>query len=185
MFADVVSGELKKLGLAFCSALCSFLINIYPIRSILNALGFKVPFLGLALFGGFVFVFWISISYRMLGKNYGVITALLIVSLCLLVSPWYGITNPEWFGVYGLISFFLMGFLTERLNGGFGNSVCLLINWLALGYHHNIWVQADLGIALIAISFISGFVGNKLALVIVKLFYKPIQRSSNFLVILI
>ena len=167
-FADVVSGELRKLSLAFCSAFCSFLINIYPIKSILNALVFKVPFLGLALLGGFVFVFWISLSYRMLGKNYGIITALLIASLCLLISPWYGITSPEWFGVYGLISFFLMGFLTERLNGGFGNTVCLLINWLALGYHHNIWVQTDLGIALIAISFISGFVGDKLASIIVK-----------------
>lgn len=167
-FADVVSGELRKIGLAFCCAFCSFLINIYPIRSILSFIGFKVPFLGLALLGGFVFVFWISLSYRMLGKNYGIITALLIASFCLLVSPWYGITNPEWFGVYGLISFFFMGFLTEKLNGGFGNISCLLVNWLALGYHHNIWIQANLGIVLVVLSFISGFVGDKLALIVAK-----------------
>lgn len=167
--ADAVSGEILNLAVAASLALISFLITAtYPAKVLSKFLGVDVPFLGIAVLGGFIFIFWISIAYRILGKNFGIITALLIASFSLLVTPWFGITDPPWFGVYGLISFFLMGLLTERINGGFGNFACLMVNWLALGYHYNVYPPLHLAISFAVVSFISGFVGDKLAYIVSK-----------------
>ena len=159
----------REICLMFVCASISCLINTYPIKAILSNLNINAPALGMAIFGGFVFVFWISLAYKIVNKPYsGVFTSLLVVSLCLLISPWYGVVKPEWFGIYGIIAFFAMGVLIEKLNGGFGNLACLLITWFALIIHANVKIPLNIGILLAIISFISGFAGDKCASFMVK-----------------
>ena len=159
----------REICLMFVCASVSCLINTYPIKAILSNLNTNAPALGMAIFGGFIFVFWISLAYKIVNKPYsGVFTSLLIVSLCLLISPWYGVVKPEWFGIYGIFAFFAMGVLIEKLNGGFGNLACLLITWFALIIHANVKIPLNIGILLAIISFISGFAGDKCASFMVK-----------------
>ena len=136
---------------------------MFPVKLALRFIAVDVPFKGMALLGGFIFIFWIALSYRIAGKGYGVITAVLIASLCLLTGPWFGIASPEWYGVYGLASFLAMGILTERINGGVGNAACLSINWVALGVHHGIWPSPLMGVTFLMASLASGFIGDWLA----------------------
>jgi len=163
--AETVTGETWRLALSFLLAFISFYsVTLYPARALSAALGItEVPFLGIALLGGFTLIFWVSTAYTIAGKSYGIITAVLAAAFCLFSGPWFGISEPVWYGVYGLTSYFLAGLLTERLNGGLGNLVCLSVNWLALGFHHNIWPPPTLAIVFLVTSFASGLVGDKLA----------------------
>ena len=166
--AKTVIGETLRLALTFLLAFISFyIVTSYPAKALSAILGIAgVPFLGIALLGGFILIFWVSTAYTIAGENYGIITALLAAAFCLFTSPWFGISEPAWYGVYGLTSYFLAGLLTERLNGGFGNLACLLVNWFALGFHHGIWPPQTLAIIFLATSFASGLAGDKLARIV-------------------
>ena len=166
--AEAVLGEAWRLALTFLLAFISFYaVTLYPARALSAALGIaEVPFLGIALLGGFTLIFWISTAHTVAGESYGIITALLAAAFCLFASPWFGISEPAWYGVYGLTSYFLAGLLTEKLNGGLGNLACLSVNWLALGFHHNTWPPPTLAIVFLVTSFISGLAGDKLAKIV-------------------
>ena len=166
--AETVIGEVWRIVLTFLLAFISFYsITLYPARALSAILGIVgVPFLGIALLGGFILIFWVSTAYTIAGESYGIITALLAAAFCLFTNPWFGISEPAWYGVYGLTSYFFAGLLTEKLNGGFGNLACLLVNWLALGFHHGIWPPLTLAIIFLATSFASGLAGDKLARIV-------------------
>ena len=156
-------------------AVASASINSYlPIKSITEHLHIPGPAGGMALFGGFIFVLWISLSCQASGKKYtGIITSIVITSICLLIRPWYGITSPAWFGIYGLIGLLSMGMITELtqsksswlriLGGGLGNLSCLAITWLAIGVHTDIWTPREFTPLLILGAIASGCAGILLA----------------------
>ncbi len=160
-----VLGEGIKLGFAFLFAGISVGLSIaLPSGSLARYLHISsIPCLGLGILSGPLYVLWISLAYRMCGRWYGVTTAVLISSFLLLSGPWYGITNPSWFGVYGLISFIVLGLVTERINGGVASVGCLAINWLALWAHKAI-LPNPIHIALLVLvaTFLSGFIFDKL-----------------------
>jgi hypothetical protein len=156
-------------------ALASALINTYvPIKDIVEYFGIPGPAAGMALFGGFIFVLWISLACRIIKKkSSGIITSVFIASFCLLIHPWYGIVSPMWFSFYGIAGLLGMGILVELtdsksfwlaiLGGGLGNLTCLVITWLAIGIHTETWIPLEYGLILIIAALISGSAGILLA----------------------
>ena len=156
-------------------AIASALMNTYlPIKSMTQYLGIPGPAAGMALFGGFIFVLWVSLALQVTKKKYsGIITSLVIASFCLLIHPWYGIMSPAWFSIYGVVGLLSMGTIVELtqfrsswlkiLGGGLGNLSCLAITWLAIGFHTAIWVPREVMPFLILGAVISGCVGVLLA----------------------
>ena len=156
-------------------ALASGLINSYlPIKSITEYIGIPGPAAGMALFGGFIFVLWVSLACQVTRKKYsGIITSVFIASFCLLIHPWYGVVEPAWFSVYGLVGLLSMGVIVELtesrspwlaiLGGGLGNLSCLAITWLAIGFHTGIWIPSEFAPLLIFGAIVSGSVGVLLA----------------------
>lgn len=157
-------------------ALFGALLNVYlPIKAMTKALGIPGPCAGMALLGGFIFVLWVHLSLLLTGKRWsGLATAILIACICLFFQPWYGITSPSWFSVYALISLSALGISVELLRkgkilgGGVGNLLCLVINWLAIGFHAHTWAEAKFVPLLLAASFISGILGSLIARGIAK-----------------
>ncbi len=159
-----VHGEVYELVGIFTIAFLSYMLSyLIPSGSVGRVLGINVPCLGLALFGGIIYVFWISLAKEVFGKWRGVIVSALTVSFLLISEPWYGVTTPYYFGIFGFISFIAMGLLTEILNGGFGIVSCVLINWFAFVFFKGISLSASVATALIVVSFIVGYVFDKLA----------------------
>ena len=159
-------------------SLCGALMNLYlPLKNFLDGLDMPGPNKGMALFGGFFFVIWIYLARKIIDKKYtGLTTAILIISFCLILSPWYGITSPSWFSLYGLIALFTLGIWVEFLygkwdwvGGGLGNLFCLGITWLAFGFHIDVWPQAKHAPLLLLVAFISGALGVLLAQVAGKI----------------
>lgn len=152
-------------------ALVSALINTFvPIKNIVEYFGILVPAAGMALFGGFIFVLWISLACRLIKKKYsGIITSVFIASFCLLIYPWYGVVSPMWFSIYGIVGLLSMGILIELtysrspwlaiLGGGLGNLTCLVITWVAIGIHTDTWIPLDFGLILMFAALISGSAG--------------------------
>ena len=167
--------------------LASVLLNTYlPIKSITDYLGIPGPAAGMALFGGVIFVLWIYLARRIIRKKYsGIITSLLIASICLLLRPWYGVVSPAWFGIYAVIGLLSMGViveLTERgsfwwgiAGGGLGNLACLVVTWLAIGVHFSIWIPAEVAPFLILGAIISGGIGVLIAREIMRI--APLGRG--------
>ncbi len=157
-------GEIYELvgiiSLAFLGYMLSYLI---PSGSVRKVLGIEAPCLGLALFGGVIYVFWISLAKEVFGKWRGVIVSALTVSFLLISEPWYGVTTPYYFGIFGFLSFLAMGFLTEVLNGGFGIVSCVLINWFAFVFFKGVSLSPSTAVVLIAISFVVGYAFDRLA----------------------
>ncbi len=161
---ESVSGRLPeaaKVVIAVVLAYVSFLLTMYiNVKPILDSLiPFRVPYKILPVLGGFWYVLWVSLAYRIAGRWYGVVTALLIVSFCLIASTWFGTVNP-YFNVVGFISFLLLGILTERVNGGVANLVCAGVNWL--GYYLLFHARIDpIGaLILLVVAFFSGLAGD-------------------------
>jgi hypothetical protein len=159
-------------------ALCGALMNLYlPLKSFLDRLDMTGPTKGMALFGGFFFVMWVYLGRKLIDKKYaGLATAILLISFCLLLSPWYGVTSPYWFSLYGLLALLALGVLVELfygkrdwLGGGLGNLSCLGITWLAFGFHRQIWAEANQALLPLLAAFISGVMGVLLARVVVRL----------------
>jgi len=164
--------NLTEWGIILLMALVSALINIYiPVKAITQGLNIPGPAAGMALFGGLIFVLWASLSRKITRKKYaGLTTAVIIACFCLFVQPWYGVTSPSWFSVYGILSLFALGLWIELLQGkwaivggGLGNLSCLVVTWLALGFHPHVWVPARFAPFLLLAAFISGMVGELLA----------------------
>jgi len=100
-------------------------------------------------------------------------------------SPWYGVTSPSWFSLYGLLALFALGIWVELLygkwdwvGGGLGNLFCLGITWLAFGLHRHIWADAKQALLPVLAAFISGVAGVLLAWIIAKLLPDKTTKSS-------
>jgi hypothetical protein len=159
-------------------SLCGALMNLYiPLRSFLENCFLTGPNKGMAFFGGFFFVIWIYLGRKVLNKRYaGLVTAICLISFCLLISPWYGITTPFWFSIYGLLALITVGLWVELLSGkwdwlggGLGNLFCLGITWLAFGSHLQIWADGKLASLSLLAAFISGSAGIFLGRIMAKL----------------
>ncbi len=164
-------GPVEWLVIIFMGLLGA-LLNVYlPIKAMAQALNIPGPAAGMALLGGFIFVLWVCLGRRLTGKKWaGVITAVLIACICLFLRPWYGITSPSWFSIYGIVSLFILGLCVElfrgrreAIGGGLGNFLCLGTTWLAIGFHTHTWPRAEFIPLLLVASFISGMVGAIIA----------------------
>ncbi len=167
--------SLVEFGMIILLASTSALINTWlPIKSIAEHLSIPGPAAGMALLGGGIFVLWISLAHRITGKKYsGIITSIIIASICLLIHPWYGVVEPSWFSIYGIVGLLSMGvivevtgfgsFLLGIFGGGLGNLSCLVITWLAIGFHTGAWTPAGAAPFLIFSALISGSAGVLLA----------------------
>lgn len=166
---------LREWAIIISLAVASALTNSYlPIKTITEHLGIPGPAAGMALFGGVIFVFWVSLVHRVTGRKYsGIITAVFIASLCLFIRPWYGVVEPAWFSIYGIAALLGMGVVIELtgsrsawlaiLGGGLGNLACLVITWLAIGFHTGTWIPAQSVPLLVLGAILSGAIGAWLA----------------------
>ncbi|MBW2065073.1 MAG: hypothetical protein JRJ03_09080 [Deltaproteobacteria bacterium] len=171
-------------------ALCGALMNVFfPTKEFLAGLEMTEPVKGMSLFGGFFFVMWVYLGRRVTQKRYGgLATAILLVSFCLFLSPWYGVISPWWFSFYGLVALFVCGTWIELsyeswdwLGGGLANLFCLGITWLAFGFHQQMWPDArGVPLALTAV-FISGVAGIFSAKLIGQLAAAIGPKSSSIL----
>ncbi|MCK4476552.1 MAG: hypothetical protein KAU16_07475 [Methanophagales archaeon] len=172
--------DVYELGMIALCAFASAMLNTYlPIKTFTEYLSIPGPAAGMALLGGFIFVFWVALAHAIIKKRYaGIVTSLLIASFCLLIAPWYGVVSPIWFGVYGVIALLSMGIFVELtgaksgfrgvIGGGIGNLACLGITWVAIGVHAGVWVPPKYVPILILAAFISGCVGSLIAHLIAK-----------------
>jgi len=177
------SSTIKNLLTIFVCAGASTTINLtIPMKHILNSLGIFGPAGGMILFGGFIFVLWVTLAHLTTGckKLSGVSTAILTPAFCMLVSPWYGVVDPPWFGIYGIIAFLIMGLMIEfscksklsfarlGIGGGVANLLCLTVTWLAIGFHAHIWPSVRFLPFYLAIAFMSGAVGAVIPLMLIE-----------------
>ncbi len=168
-----VLGEIYKALGIFLLAIVSYALSFFAPSGTLSAfLNVKtIPCLGLGLLSGILYIFWIALAREIYGKGNGTLVAILTASLILLGGPWYGVTDPVYFGVFGLISFFAMGALTDILNGGVGSVSCLIINWFAFGYFLNYYPSPlSLALLILAINAASGVLFDFLAKTVAKKF---------------
>ena len=170
---------LREWTIIISLALVSALINTYlPIRSITGHFGIPGPAAGMALLGGVIFVLWISLAYQTTRKKYsGIITSIIIASICLLIHPWYGVRSPSWFSIYGVVGLGFMGAVIELMSrsywrsiigGGLGTLACLLITWLAIGFHTGTWVPREWIPFLVLGAIVSGGIGILIAQAIAR-----------------
>jgi hypothetical protein len=169
-------------------ALVSALINTYiPIKSITEHLAIPGPAAGVALLGGVIFVLWISLAHQITGKRYsGIVTSVIIASICLFIHPWYGVVEPFWFSLYGILGLGFMGAVIELMSrsywrgvvsGGLGNLCCLVITWLAIGFHTGTWVSKEWAPFFVLGAIISGGIGALIAQEISRTIMKATQFS--------
>ena len=175
--------EVYELSLMLLFALGSAMLNTYlPIKAFTQWLGVPGPAAGMAFLGGFIFVFWVALAYVIIKKRYaGIVTSLLIASFCIIITPWYGIVSPIWFGIYAIVALLSMGIIVELMasasksksksrvgsvtvtGGGLGNVACLVITWIAIGVHAGVWIPSKWAPILILGAFVSGCVGSLMA----------------------
>ena len=171
---------LREWVIIISLALVSALINTYtPIKSITKYFGIPGPAAGMALFGGIIFVLWISLAHQITRKKYsGIITSVIVASICLFIHPWYGVMSPSWFSLYGIVGLGFMGAIIELMSrsywrsiigGGLGNLCCLVITWLAIGFHAGTWVPKEWAPSLILGAIISGSIGALIAQAITRI----------------
>ena len=159
-----VEGVFGKIVAFLMCSYVSFTLLVYvDVKQFVDRIPLTVPFKSLAVFGGFFVVLWVAMAREICGKGFGTLTAVLSASLCLLVSPWFGIVRPEWFSVFGILSFLLLGIGTDYFNGGIGNLSCMLVNWIG-AYLFDVAKITPLGVmAMGTIAFVSGYMGDVLA----------------------
>ena len=175
--------EVYELSLMLLFALGSAMLNTYlPIKAFTQWLGVPGPAAGMAFLGGFIFVFWVALAYVIIKKRYaGIVTSLLIASFCIIITPWYGIVSPIWFGIYAIVALLSMGSIVELMasasksksksrvggvtvtGGGLGNVACLVITWIAIGVHAGVWIPSKWAPILILGAFVSGCAGSLMA----------------------
>jgi len=152
---------LTALVLAYASYLLMTGLRVKELLEV--ALPVALPFKSLAVFGGFMYILWIVLAYRLCGSGFGIATALIASSLCLASSPWFGVASPWWFSVYGVVSFLAAGILCERAHGALANAVFGLINWVAAFVHHVAQLTALGLLTGLAIAALSGALGDFIA----------------------
>jgi hypothetical protein len=172
-YAESVYGNTGSLEKILISVICAYivftLLTYLKLKPVLEAvIPLNAPFKNISVLGGFLVVFWVVLAYRVCGRGYGIVTALLSVSFCLFVSPWYGVVDPYWFSVVGFASFLLLGLLTEYINGGAGNLACIALNWIAAIYAGIVKMSPDM-IVLGVVAFVSGYVGDLTARKLIEL----------------
>ena len=179
--------EVYELSLMLLFALGSAMLNTYlSIKAFTQWLGVPGPAAGMAFLGGFIFVFWVALAYVIIKKRYaGIVTSLLIASFCIIITPWYGIVSPIWFGIYAIVALLSMGSIVELMasasksksksksksrvggvtvtGGGLGNVACLAITWIAIGVHAGVWIPSKWAPILILGAFVSGCAGSLMA----------------------
>ena len=159
-----VHGEIYRCIGIFSLATAGVLMSCFvPSHSLSKFLGLEVPCLGLGLLSGVLYVFWIALARDVYGRGWGTVVSALIVSILLLNGPWYGIVNPPYFGLFGFVSFVLMGILTDFVNGGLGSVVCLATNWLAFWQFKGVTFSLPIALIVLLATFVSGFVFDLLA----------------------
>ncbi|ADC68994.1 conserved hypothetical protein [Methanocaldococcus sp. FS406-22] len=173
--------DLTKFAIVYFLALIGYFSSLFSVESLwYNLFHIRAPFLGMVLFGGFYYIIWIVIAKEVCGKYYGVMVATLIACFALLASPWFGVSNPPWFGVVGLISFIIMGYLTERFNGAVGLPAAVIINWTVFWAFNPDVFAARYSISALVITFIlsiiSGFIGDYIG----KYLGKVLKNYINF-----
>ncbi len=150
------------------------LVTVYfPMKEVATSLGLPGPFSGMALFGGLCFVFWVAIARYLVRKKFSALfTSLLLIVFCLFFGPWFGVIDPPWFSIYGVLALLALGASVEFLSGspkrgimggGIGNTLCLGISWLALGYHTATWIPSHFALPMLLLAFASGSLGALIA----------------------
>ena len=181
--SSVISSA-KRLFICVIFAYINFLVSYYvgePVKTFFTSLltGVKflnVPFAGLVVVEGALYVFLISLSYRIAGSPYGIVTAVLTISFFLLMGPWCGVLKPFYFSIFGFLSFILMGVLVERVNGGVANLAFGLVNWCAATVC-SVSEVAPLGVIVFGIcAFGTGLAADYAARGIAKLVGEPLAR---------
>ncbi|MDY6917777.1 MAG: hypothetical protein SVP26_07500 [Chloroflexota bacterium] len=166
---------LREWAILIAMAVASALVHtLIPWKSITDSLGIPGPAAGMAVFGGLIFVLWICLARRLTGRAYSaIVVSILIAAICLLVAPWYGITSPAWFSVFGILALLSTGIIVEltqsrsswagAVGGGLGNLSCLAVTWLAIGFQVDTWVPLWVAPLLVVGAVVSGGVGVWLA----------------------
>ena len=166
---------LREWAIIVLLALAGALVNTYlPIKAITEYFGIPGPAAGMALFGGIIFVLWICLACRITKKRYaGIISSVFIACICLLLHPWYGVVDPYWFSIYGIIGLLSTGVIVELMEarssrwsifgGGLGNLSCLVITWLAIGFHTGVWIALEVSPFLLLGAVVSGSIGALIA----------------------
>ena len=171
--------DLEEWSAIVLLALGGTLFNLYlPFKAMAEGLDLPGPAAGTAIFGGLMFVVWISLGRKFTKKRCGGITvAVLLASFSILLRPWYGIISPSFFSIYGIVALFVLGLWIEvfrgrleLIGGGLGNLSCLGITWLAFGIHLDRWPPSEYVPLLLSSSFLSGIAGVLLARFIEKFF---------------
>ena len=164
--------NLREWSIILILALSGTLFNLYlPFKAMAESLHLPGPAAGTAIFGGLMFVVWVSLGRMLAEKRYGGITvAVLFASFSILLRPWYGILSPSFFSIYAVVALFVLGVWIEvfqgrmeLIGGGLGNLSCLGITWLAFGIHLDRWPPSEYVPLLLSSSFLSGAAGVLLA----------------------
>ena len=170
-------GVFGKIIVFLLCSYASFSLLVYlDVKWLVDKIPLTVPFKSLAVFGGFFVVLWVAIARDICGRGFGTLTAILSASLCLLVSPWFGIVRPEWFSIFGIISFLALGLATDYVNGGVGNLSCMLVNWIGAYAFHVAKVTVEGVVLMGVVAFLSGLLGDGLAKRILLLLRPPLDR---------
>jgi len=171
MSAKDVRGEVYRFVGVFLLATISLTLSYFsPFGNLSELLNIRtIPCLGLGILSGVFYIFWIALAREIYGKGWGFVVSVLIVSFLLLAGPWYGVVEPQYFGVFGFLSFALMGIATDFINGGVGSIICLLVNWIAFGYFKGFFPKPILlAVLTLIVTFISGFSFDMLAKIVKK-----------------
>jgi len=176
--------DLEEWSVIVLLALGGTLLNLFvPFKAMAEGLHLPGPAAGTAIFGGLMFVVWISLGRKLTEKRYGGITvAVLFASISILLRPWYGILSPSFFSIYAIVAFFVLGLWIEvfqgrleLIGGGLGNLSCLGMTWLAFGIHLDRWPPSEYAFLLLSLSFLSGAAGVLLARFVEKVFSEGIK----------
>ena len=176
--AESVHGEIYKALGIFMLAAIGYMLSLYiPTGTLSRLVNIRtIPCLGLGILSGPIYIFWIATARDLFGRGSGTLVAILTVSFILLTGPWYGITNPVYFGLFGFVSFLLMGLATDFINGGVGSVACLIVNWVAFGIFRGIYPHPLLlGLAVLILSFISGYAFDYAS----KIIFKRMMKMSQ------
>ena len=182
-----IVSSVKRLFICVIFAYINFIVSFYagePIKNyftmLLNSVPMiSVPFAGLVVLESALYIFFISLSYRLAGPIYGIVTALLTASFFLLMGPWCGILRPYYFSVFGFVAFIVMGILVERANGGFANLAFGLVNWTAAAAF-GVSKVTPLGVVVFSIcAFATGLAADYAARAVSRVVYPHVSRALS------
>lgn len=163
--------SLTEWTIVVLASFASALLNTYaPVKPLADYINIPGPATGMALLIGILFVFWFSLAKQLTMKSpVATVTSIVTASICIMISPWFGILSPPWFSIYGMISLAALGLAIEKtskssvwismLGGAAGSLICLFITWIAFGIHIGVWVSLKSALSLSLICIFSGAAG--------------------------